>query len=323
MLDEEVSARHFVAVYGAVPRSSPSRAGVRTWLADWDLPGPPRVRPLAGGYTSHVWRIDSGLQRYVAKLSYQPREDVDNGLRAAAILARHGLRTGPAVSTRGRELTRLVEYPAGLLHPLALMKFVDGAALDWRAPEALRIAGDTLGTIHRILLDDGSLELQDQLFRYLIEDAAWGEQPAIQPLIARAVAAVRSVEAAHLVTYGPIYGDRLQVRVRRRDGSVGVIDWGTVSRGPLLFDLALAAHAARTAGHADLTELWDSYLAVMPALAAELDALRFYEALMWALSAKYFAFRLSRNVLLGNPRPGANAKSLARAVSALMGLLDK
>ena len=306
----------------AVPQVPPSIACVRTWLAAWDLPTPARLRPLAGGFTSHVWRIDAGESVFVAKLAYQPPADVDNGLRAAAILAHHGLRTGPAVPTRDGALTRLIQYPAGQWHALAVMGFVDGEPLDWRTHGALRIAGQTLGTMHRVLLEDGSLELPDQLFGYLLGEAAWGPQPEIQPLIGRAVAAVRAFEARCPVTYGPIYGDGLQVRVEARSGTVGVIDWGTVSHGPLLFDLALAAYAARRAGHVDLTALWSSYLAVAPVQAAELAGLRAYEALLWARSAKYFGYRQKHQVLLGDPRPGANAEALARAVTALEQVLD-
>ena len=259
--------------------------------------------------TSSSWRIS--------------RADVANGLRAAAILAHKGLRTGPAVQTRAGGLTRLVQYPTGHWHPLAVLQFVEGEPLDWRTTEALRMAGTMLGTLHRVLLEDGSLELQDQLFRYLIDDDAWGRQPNVQPSVARAVTAVRSFEAECSVTYGPIYGDGLQVLVDKRDGSIGLIDWGTVSRGPLLFDLALTVHAAQRAGHVDLTELFTSYLATAPMRTAELEGLRYYEALMWARSAKYFGYRLQHQVLLGDPRPGANAESLARALATLERLVGE
>jgi Ser/Thr protein kinase RdoA (MazF antagonist) len=146
-----------------VPQPPPSIHQVGAWLADWELPTPLRVTPLRGGFTSHVWRIDAGGAVFVSKLAYQPRADVEGGLRAAAILARHGLRTGPALHTRTGQLTRLVEYPAGHWHPLALLRFVEGEPLDWRTTEALGIAGDTLGTIHRALLEVGSLKLPDQL----------------------------------------------------------------------------------------------------------------------------------------------------------------
>jgi Ser/Thr protein kinase RdoA (MazF antagonist) len=307
----------------SVPQPPPSIRHVRAWLTDWELPVPPRVRPLAGGFTSHVWRIDVGESVYVAKLAYQPRADVDSGLRAAAILARHGLRTGPALHTRAGELTRHVQYPAGHWHALAVLRFVDGEPLDWRTTEALRIAGTTLGTLHRVLLEDGSLALEDQLFGYLIDDNAWDRQPNLQPIITRAVAAVRSFEARCPVTYGPIYGDGLQVRVDTCDGTIGLIDWGTVSRGPLLFDVALAVHAAQRAGHVDLTELFAPYLARAPMRPAELDGLRYYEALMWARSAKYFGYRLQHQVLLGDSRPRANAESLASALAALERLVGE
>jgi hypothetical protein len=110
-----------------MPQPPPSNRQVRDWLDDWELPAPPRVQPLTGGLTSHVWRIDVGESVYVAKLAYQPRADVDNGLRAAAILARHGLRTGPALLTRAGQLTRLVEYPARHWHALSVLRLVEAS----------------------------------------------------------------------------------------------------------------------------------------------------------------------------------------------------
>ncbi len=145
-----------------------------------------------------------------------------------------GLNTGPPLLTRNGELTRLVEYPIQQFHALAVLRFVEGEPLDWGANGSLPIVGKTLGTIHRALLDEGSLELPDQLFSYLVKDDAWGHHPELQPLITRAIDAVRSFEARQRVTYGPIYGDGLQVRINPHDASVGVIDWGTVSFGPLV-----------------------------------------------------------------------------------------
>ena len=103
--------------------------------------------------------------------------------------------------------------------------------------------------------------------------------------------------------------------------SLGVIDWGTVSFGPLVFDLALAAEAARRVGHSDLGEPWASYLEQEPVRREEFDGLAYYEALMWARSAKYFAYRTQHGVSLGDARSGANARSLAGARAALHRLL--
>jgi Ser/Thr protein kinase RdoA (MazF antagonist) len=187
---------------------------VKAWLADWDLPAPLRVRRVSGGFTSHVWRLETSEGTWVAKLAYQPPGDVENGLRAASVVARSGLNTGLPVLTRDGELTRLVEYPIRQFHALAVLRFVEGQPLDWGADGSLAIVGKTLGTIHRALLDDGSLELPDQLFSYLVKDDAWGHHPELQPLLARAIDAVRSFEGRQRVTYGPIYGDGLQVRIK-------------------------------------------------------------------------------------------------------------
>jgi hypothetical protein len=94
-----------------VPQPHPPIDPVKAWLADWELSTSLRVRRMAGGFTSHVWRFETSESRWLAKLAYQPPSDVANGLRAAAIVAKSGLNTGPALLTRNRELTRLVEYP--------------------------------------------------------------------------------------------------------------------------------------------------------------------------------------------------------------------
>ena len=66
------------------------------------------------------------------------------------------------------------------------LRFVEGEPLDWRPSDVLRVARNTLGTIHRILLEDGTLTLSDHLFGYVIDDTAWGRQPDRERLIDRA-----------------------------------------------------------------------------------------------------------------------------------------
>jgi aminoglycoside phosphotransferase (APT) family kinase protein len=107
------------------------------------------------------------------------------------------------------------------------------------------------------------------------------------------------------------------MRIDPQDASIGVIDWGTVSFGPLVFDLALAAEAARRAGHRDLSELWAATSGIGPVRQDELEGLRHYEALMWARSAKYVAHRLQHGVSLGDARRGTNERSFSRAWTAL------
>jgi hypothetical protein len=192
-----------------VPQPPPPITCVKTWLADWDLPAPLRVRRIAGGFTSHVWRLEANESTWVAKLAYQPARDVENGLRAASIVTRTGLNTAEPLLTRNGELTRLVQYPSRQFHALAVLRFGEGQPLDWGGVGSLAIVGKTLGTIHRALLDEGSLELPDHLFSYLVKDDAWGHHPELQPLITRAIDAIRSFEVRQPVTYGHIYGDGL------------------------------------------------------------------------------------------------------------------
>jgi len=120
-----------------VPQPPPPITCVKAWLADWDLPAPLRVRGLSGGFTSHVWRLETGESRWLAKLAYQPRGDVENGFRAATIVDKSGLNTGPPLLTRNGDLTRLVEYPIQQFHALAVLRFVEGQPLDWGANGSL------------------------------------------------------------------------------------------------------------------------------------------------------------------------------------------
>jgi hypothetical protein len=55
---------------------------------------------------------------------------------------------------------------------------------------------------------------------------------------------------------------------------------------------------------------------------SELEGLAAYTALMWARSAKYFAYHLQHRVELGDLQPDANARALARATAALEQLLS-
>jgi Ser/Thr protein kinase RdoA (MazF antagonist) len=153
-----------------VPPPPPPNTCVRAWLAAWDLPTPLRLRRAAGGFTSQVGCLETTDKTWIAKLAYQPPRDVANGLRAAAIVAKGGLNTGVPVANRDGGLTCLVEYPVGQFHALAVLRFVQGQPLDWRARDSLSIVGKTLGAIQHALLQDGSLELQDQLFTYLVKD---------------------------------------------------------------------------------------------------------------------------------------------------------
>lgn len=208
----------------------------------------------------------------------------------------------------------LVEQPPGHQHPLALLRFVPGRPLDLSAPDAQSLVGGLLGRVHRILHDAGAIPgCQDPLFAYLAMDApeVFAHHPWLRPLLSRAVNAVRAFEAATPATYGVIYGDGLQVLRNEETGQVGLIDWGAVGWGPLLFDVALAVEGFRGAGATQTEELVASYLAEAPIAPREVRGLERYVALLWARQARYFAWRLVHDVIRGDPRADNNAQTLA------------
>ena len=121
----------------------------RALLTCWRLSEPlyvDRVRP--GGATSDVFdvRADDG-RRLAAKLTYDLRTVVEPGLRAAEhVEQRTGVRTGRPVRAIDGSVTVDTDSVAGLQHPLALMEWVDGAAV--RVGERAEECGRLLALVH-------------------------------------------------------------------------------------------------------------------------------------------------------------------------------
>jgi hypothetical protein len=52
-----------------------------TALDAWDLSLPLMVKRLPGGFTSDVWRVETGNGCFIAKYTEQPQEAFEAGLR--------------------------------------------------------------------------------------------------------------------------------------------------------------------------------------------------------------------------------------------------
>jgi Ser/Thr protein kinase RdoA (MazF antagonist) len=282
-------------------------------LAAWPLPAPVAVSELGAGFAGETWLIEAGDRRYVAKLCYDAQATFETGLRIADIVERHGIPSGAPLRTSDGALSVLVAHPPGHQHPLALLHFVPGRPLDVAASGAQHVVGRLLGRVHRILHDDGTITGPgDALFTYLTESRpeVFSRYPWLRPLLLRAVDNVRSFGAAVPVTYDGIVGDNLEILRDETTGQVGIVDWHTAGRGPLLFDLALAVNQFRRAGIAATGELVASYAAEAPVTAEELVGLDDYLVLLWARQARFWAWRLVHKVTRGDPNSADGDRKL-------------
>ncbi|WP_201374615.1 phosphotransferase enzyme family protein [Ktedonobacter robiniae] len=292
-------------------------------LTAWSLPQLLTLTRIRGGFTGDVWYVDTSQGRLVAKFAYEAQEAFEAGLQAAEIVECAGIASGAPLRTVAGERTVMLEGPPTLFHPLALLHFVPGESLDVEQPASAYLAGSLLGRIHTILLrEQFRPQSGDRLFAYLKEEAVEvNAQIGLPMLLQQAVEAVEAFEKRTQVTYGTLYGDSLQVLYDRETHRVGLIDWGTIGWGPLLFDVALATELF-SFSQAQTDYFLQSYLAKAPIEPQELEGLKYYQALRYAQLAKFFAWRLAHQATLGNPDPLANELALRENRMALEHLLE-
>ncbi len=142
-------------------------------------------------------------------------------------------------------------------------------------------------------------------------------QPGLAELIRRACMGARAFESRRAVTSGVIWADRVEIVLEKETGQVGVIDWGAIERGPLVFDVALALLWLFPKGSQASEEFLHAYLGVAPISSDELEGLSYYTALLWARQAKFFAYRVAAGVTRGDPYPRGNIQRLLEARQAL------
>ena len=293
-----------------------------TILKAWDLPEPLTVHQLPGGFTSEVWLIETKEERFVAKYAYQSQEDFECGLYAAELAEEYGITSGAPLRTRDGALSILVEGPYGQSEPLALLRFVPGEPLNLSDSGAASLYGHLLGKFHTIFLAGFGEKYITSLIDFVLQkDPAVAAQPGLPEMLHRTIETILNYEARHTVTYGVIWGDRMEIVREKETGQVGIIDWGTIECGPLLFDVALAALWLFPEGSAAYHEFLRAYLAEAPASESELAGLNYYKVLLWARQARYFAYRVAANVMLGDSNADGNIENLARSRHELEHLL--
>lgn len=288
-------------------------AVLQAHLGAWPLPQRVRVRKLKLGVQAEVWLVERGKERWVAKFAYQHQHDFEAGLRAAEIVQRAGVRSGQPLRTRRGALTVMVEGPPGHHHPLAVLEFVHGSPVGsveaGRMPET---AGAVLGRVHSALMEKGSgLVTPHDLVNDLAisaENGDVGQHEWVRASIRHAIAEVRRFEASLLVTCGVIYGDGPELLVDAMTGSVGLIDWGGVAFGPLLYDVGM--WTSQLSGRAR-ERFVDAYRSHAHLRATELYGIDLYHRLRLTDLARYFAWRTVHKSSLLLPDGRTNEEHLA------------
>ena len=193
------------------------------------------ITPLAGGWNSGTWLVQTADGRYVAKaVDDLDSEDFRNGLRLAEFAAARELSCGAPARASSGQLT--VPVSGGTL---GLLRHVPGTPPDLSVPDQARRAGRTLARAHRTLRD--CPVGHEPRYRWLWE---WVPRClasiAMPPEIA---AAARSgwdqvVAAAddHHLEISLINGDPGPNSFLLNDAGPrldALIDWSTALRGPL------------------------------------------------------------------------------------------
>lgn len=264
------------------------------------------ANPLDGGMNSLTWTVRAPGASFVAK--WVPREAIDlfvAGATTARLAARAGVLTGPPVSTRG----------GGELAPLgdgvvALLEHVPGAELAGETDEDAVLMGEVLARVHRATHGQGA---PGALRWHWVETHRFDTDPEL-----RAVAddVVRSVDGLGGLAYGLCHGDPAPEAFLRSEHGVGLIDWGSVVDGPLLYDVASAV--MYLGGPAYAAPMLDAYAAAGGPATLDLAHVELMLRMRWVVQADYFAGRLASDDLTGVDDQSDNQRGYDRARRALL-----
>lgn len=253
--------------------------------------------------------VTSGEHRYVAKLVPNGmRGQFEAGLAAAELLTASGIDAGAPVRTIDGGLS----FPAGD-GVLGLLRFVLGRPLDRDDPVDQQWWGDRLGAAHHILL--GFTHPGIPAWHWVRPSADYLDvEPWVRPAVANAVEMLDKLQVTDRLTFGTLNGDPYYgaFLLDPNLGRIGIIDWGSIVTGPLVYDVASAVMYAGGVGRA--ADFLQAYAATGAVPQAEIDAaLPTLLHFRWAVQANFFAARV-----VGDPNE-ENLRGLADARAALSG----
>ena len=276
------------------------------------------VAPLAGGWNSTTWRVDTPDGRYVAKLV----DDLDtpalvSGLRVAEYLAARGLACGGPVRTRDGDLT--IQLPQGAL---ALLRHEPGTPPDLAVPSQVRRAGRILARAHNALRDypagtDLRYRWPWEWVTICLDTVSMPEH--VKAAARRVWSEIVSTVADSQLSISIIHADPGPdgFLLGCDDTEDALIDWTTTLRGPLLYDLACFAVITRSAGPQARRWFTEGYAAQIPEIGPQLAYLDWLVKARWLANAIYFSSRMERGIERGSDSPTANEDGLAAAYAGM------
>jgi Ser/Thr protein kinase RdoA (MazF antagonist) len=245
----------------------------------------PTVDPLDGpGICSETWSVVAGRQRWVAKAVPSDQSELlvqfERGLGIAETLAEAGFRTGaPTRTGSGNLVEPLEDWYVGLL------RFEEGRTFSLSDLDGAQRIGNHVGKLHSELQRSyAGLEYWDPAPE-LIDRPYVGLRPGLAEVAAEVVNAALEATAASAIglIHGDLEADEILIAA---DGSIAIVDWGSVEVAPLILDL-LTFHDKECFG-----ALTSGYTAVRPEAEVELRALPELERLHWLRQTAFWGGRV-------------------------------
>lgn len=215
--------------------------------------------------TSRTWHARIGDRRAVVKLTFDGQPFVEPGLRVAAhVQAATGVPTGAPIPTLSGQVTVPVTVH-GSVETLAVLEHVAGRPVGCFDVALARGAGLLLARVHACLSADAPAVPAGTL--------DWFEQHSSQRDAVAAAKEVNALVRTGALTVGVLYGDPSPELLLGDAGDLRLIDWGTPSRGPFLYDVATwLGHIERHGDAAAAAYFLRAYRSVSRLKDAEFDA---------------------------------------------------
>jgi homoserine kinase type II len=283
-------------------------------LHAWHLGTIVAVRRHGHGLNSMTWMVTADTGVWIVKAV--PATDAaqfNAGLAAAAHLEAAGLRAGAPRITRTGDLSMAMADAQ-----VAVLPLIPGRAIDPTNPSEQQLWGATLGRAHCIL--------RRAVRPAGVMDWHWVDvmavhldvQPWVRPGVREAVAEVSAVQQRMPLTTGLLHADPGPTSfLIDASGRVAIIDWGAVTWGPLLYDVASPRICLQD--DAGFSKFLGGYLSTSLLPAEELTALPTFVRFRWAVQADYFARRIWTRDSTGLADLADNEKGLAEACRHLLG----
>jgi Ser/Thr protein kinase RdoA (MazF antagonist) len=283
-------------------------------LHAWQLGTIVSVRRHGHGLNSATWMVTADTGVWIVKaVPATGAAQFNAGLAVAAHLEAAGQRAGAPPVTRMGDLSMTMADAQ-----VAVLPFIAGRAIDPTNRSEQQLWGTTLGRAHCILRRAARPAGVMEWHWVDVTAAHLDVQPWVRPAIREAVAEVSAVQQCMPLTTGLLHADAGPTSILiDASGQMAIIDWGAVTWGPLVYDVASSRICLQD--DTGFGRFLSGYLGMVPLPAEELTALPTFVRFRWAVQADYFAPRLWRHDSTGLADVTDNEKGLAEACRRLLG----